>query len=385
MTLSVRVVDTTEEFYNLKSIWTDVIANDTKASIFQSWAWQYGWWKNYAQGKSLRILLAEDNNSVCGILPMYLAEYRLFRMIPVRELRLIGTGGDTSPDYLGPIVLSAKEVEVNAVFADFINHSKDWDVVQLADLSSDYLLPSQLMQQLASSVGYSAFKNCAEICYAQLPATWDEYMLTLSKSRRAHLRHCRKKFFTDASRKFYLWKDLDGINGAMAHLKKLHHMRWQGRADSFSFNSEPYIAFHNDLARTLLEEDALRLYCLEADGVIIAMLYCYRWRGQIYYVQAGFDSAWHKYSPGMILLGHMMESAISEGNHTVDYLKGDHEYKKSLAKDTRATKALLLVKNSASGLAYRLRRIILPALMAQCRQVINKFSKNRSQQESLSE
>ena len=104
----------------------------------------------------------------------------------------------------------------------------------------------------------------------------------------------------------------------------------------------------------------LRLYCLELDGEIAAITYCYRFRNRIYLMQAGFDPALAKSNPGKVLLGHALEHAIGEGNAVFDFLKGEHRYKDQLATGYRNSRGVRVFRNTPGGIAYRLRRIWLP-------------------------
>jgi CelD/BcsL family acetyltransferase involved in cellulose biosynthesis len=110
----------------------------------------------------------------------------------------------------------------------------------------------------------------------------------------------------------------------------------------------------------LMKKGCLRLYCLEAEGKIIAMDYCYRWNGEIMGFQRGFDPAYEKLSPGNVLLGYQIEHAIGEKNHSFDFLKGDHEYKRYVAKNTREKVVIKSFKSSLASALYRTRIEYIP-------------------------
>ena len=104
----------------------------------------------------------------------------------------------------------------------------------------------------------------------------------------------------------------------------------------------------------------LRLYCLELDGVIAAITYCYRFRNRVFLMQAGFDPKLAKSNPGKALLSYALEHAIGEGNEVFDFLKGEHRYKDELATGHRETRGVRVFRNTLGGIAYRLRRVVLP-------------------------
>jgi len=53
-----------------------------------------------------------------------------------------------------------------------------------------------------------------------------------------------------------------------------------------------------------------------------------------------------------------------EGNEVFDFLRGDHMYKNQLANGTRETRYVAAFRPNARALAYRLRRVQLPAWKA---------------------
>jgi CelD/BcsL family acetyltransferase involved in cellulose biosynthesis len=114
--------------------------------------------------------------------------------------------------------------------------------------------------------------------------------------------------------------------------------------------------------KQLFEQDRLRLYCLESDKQLVAMLYCYRWKDGIYFFQGGFDTDYEDLRVGNVIMGFAIEHAINEGNRVFDMLKGDYRYKRSLAKNRNHTWYIIATRFSVPGLIYRFRHELLPFL-----------------------
>src|SRR5437879_11335679 len=102
--MTVRALDSMEDLEALADSWKDLLRRDPHATVFASWELAWHWWQHYGQGQPLRLFVVEHSGSVMGILPLYEQRVRLFPGIGIRVLRLIGTGGDTQPDYLGPLL-----------------------------------------------------------------------------------------------------------------------------------------------------------------------------------------------------------------------------------------------------------------------------------------
>lgn len=351
--LSVRVADDLDA---LARGWDELHQRAPAASIFNSFAWQAEWWRAYGRGRELRMLVAERAGAASGILPLYMDPVRRCG-VPVRLARLVGTGGDTYPDDLGPVVEDAVAAQALAQAALGIGA----DVVELADLDPRTGF-AELAAAEAARAGWDAIRERAQrIAYLELPASWEAYLGSVSAHRRARIRKSRRRFAAAGEARFRIWDDVASIGAALERLATLHHRRWDAAGEpSESFSTPEYLAFHRAVMAATLREGRLRLYCLELDREVVAMLYAYCFRRGIYVMQAGFDPAHAPLRAGQVLLYHAIEHAIGEGNRVFDFLRGEHSYKDELATASRETVSVTLLRPGLAASAWRLRQQALP-------------------------
>jgi hypothetical protein len=69
--------------------------------LFNSWYWNRKWWSFYSNLGELSIIVVRVDGVVEGIAPLYLCSTKALKLVTVKTLRFIGSGGDTSPDDLG--------------------------------------------------------------------------------------------------------------------------------------------------------------------------------------------------------------------------------------------------------------------------------------------
>ena len=75
------------------------------------------------------------------------------------------------------------------------------------------------------------------------------------------------------------------------------------------------------------------------------MQYSFAYEGIYYDYQKGFDPAWSRYSPGQLMLAHLIKEAIEDGAWKLDLLRGDEDYKTSwTSNDTTDTHALFALR-----------------------------------------
>jgi CelD/BcsL family acetyltransferase involved in cellulose biosynthesis len=371
---SVTLVETAEDFAALRDTWDSLQHSSAETSVFTSWEWQYCWWLTYGRGHRLRVVLACEEGRPVGILPLYLRRERLGAGVKASVLRFVGTGGDTSPDDLGPILAGGREGELSRLLADYVlNALRGWDVLLVTDMPAASAFAASLeaacrRRPIAVTRGVSA-----RILYTELPPTWEAYLDSLSRDRRWRLRNTRRKLESQAPARFFVWEDQTAIDGAVDRLTELHRRRWEAAGQAHGFSSSQYVEFHRSVIKACLDRGWLRLYCLEMDGRLIAMYYCYRFRNQIFLMQGGFEPDYARLKPGQALLGFAFEHAIREGNAVFDFLRGDHRYKDELATGARETVFLAAYRRTPAALAYRTLRELVPRLKGTVKQGLRRF------------
>jgi CelD/BcsL family acetyltransferase involved in cellulose biosynthesis len=362
--IAVQFLSSADEFAALAPEWNALHEQASAASIFNSWIWQYHWWQVYGAGRPLRLLLALERGVMVGVLPLYIGTVNALGA-PVRLLRFVGTGGDTGPDDLGPVLAPGREQDAAAALAKSLLRITQPDVCLFTDIDPESAF-TQAAIHAAAAARYGVMSDVAErISFIRLPPTWDAFLKSLPSKRRSGIRCARAKLLAShPDARFFVWDDPARLDYAIDRLAYLHSKRWQAVGSTHSFASTQYIDFHRGLMHSLMRRGSLRLYCLEIDKDLRAINYCYRQRNRVFCIQAGFDPDYAAVAPGAVLMGHAIEHAIAEGNEVFDFLRGEHMYKGQLANASRETRWVTIFRPNARALAYRLRRVHLPAWKA---------------------
>src|SRR6187551_573822 len=106
--MQVRVVESESDFAALAATWEDLQSRAVIGSVFSSFDWQHLWWRTYGKRQPLKLLVASVDGAPVGLLALYVHTVPMLRF-PVRQLRFVGTGGDTYPDDLGPVLAPGHE------------------------------------------------------------------------------------------------------------------------------------------------------------------------------------------------------------------------------------------------------------------------------------
>lgn len=361
--MQIEIITDRAGFEALREPWAHLQDRVADTSVFMTWEWQYFWWKHYGDGHELRLLVVRHAGSVVGIMPLYLQSRRVLRLMPVKILRNVGTGGDTSPDYLDPLIEPAHADEIAEILVQkILDKSLAYDQLLLADFMPASVFAEALRQQLGPKTTERCQSVSARIYFITLPDSWTAYLESLSGDRRNVIRRFRRKIEALPAARLFTWQDPATLDSGIDRLIELHLKRWINRSGSHAFSSNAYVGFHREVMHAAMEKGWLRLFCIEADGQILAMLYCYRYRDRMYYFQGGFDPAMSKLRPGLVLMGHAIEQAILEGTGTYDMLRGEYEFKTHWAKERHETAQIAVSRITPAGLTWHLRTEVLPAL-----------------------
>lgn len=378
MAVQVTCIDTAEGFQVLREEWGSLVETAAKASVFTTWEWQHVWWRHYGAGRPLRLLVAREEGRLLGLLPLYFQPVTPLAGLTVWLMRLIGTGGDTSPDYLEPPLMPGREGEVARALVEAALTLPGWDVLAWTDLEPEGPVGVAASQALRASRLPNRRGTSARISFVPLPSSWDGYLEGLSRDRRYTIRSTRRKFEREPGARFFVWDDPARLDAAIDCLIELHHQRWQARSTEHAFASATYNSFHRAVMHACHERGWLRLYAMERAGETIAMYYCYSFRDTVYYFQGGFDPRYENLRPGLCLMGYAIEHAISEGHGVFDMLRGEYEYKKQWARGTRETCYMIAYRRTAPAFLYWIRRSLLPEARRLARRMVSSGARTGS-------
>ena len=152
----------------------------------------------------------------------------------------------------------------------------------------------------------------------------------LSANRRSDLKRKRAKLAKAGKMRFQLLSAPDEMEKAFEFLRKMRADRFAD-AEGKDFLQDPlFFDFYNWIGRDYGEQGYAVMACLYLDGAIAAAAFGIKDRGTYKFLLPGADyENFGRYSPGKVLIDHMIESLIEKDITTFDFSVGDEEYKAS--------------------------------------------------------
>ena len=358
--LTIRAVTSLEEFKGLTQEWEQLLRTVPGHSLFLTWEWLYIWTKHFLGDRRLRILLMlDDQERLVGLAPLYLRTTRAHGLIPLRELRFLGSETVCS-SYLDVIANEKqKRAILQGLYCYLFNEARgDWDVLTLSEVpaeSSTIDMWNELFDEAGKVVEIMSMTCCPVI---RLPGDVDTYRAGLGRSRRYTLQR-KIKCLQGAGRIEYSRATSPAdVDTALDCLITLHQRRWSTGSSGGVFASERSKRFHREIVQVLSERGGVSIDLLKLDDRPLAAIYGFIYQGVYYFYLPGFDPAGpSKASPGLLLLYYRIEQAIRDGEHTVDLLWGAEPYKLECATDLRRSVTLRYYNRHARALGLKLLEI----------------------------
>ena len=348
--------------------WRVLLESSRIPTVFLTWEWVSSYFEHYGERCRPWILLVRslENGALLAIAPFSLGVVDRIRPFQIRELSFIGSGY-LSPDHLDLIVRPGWEDRLAGIVGQYIWRKKKlWDVIWLRSCSAGAPLCGVLNRQQRRAFSHVHKVICP---YIALPDTWSELEARFGKNLRRNIRRESNRFFKEYGDRVTFRKicDISELGHAMQQLFELHQQSKIAKGKAGAFGDSLFREFHLDFAKKLLEVNQLCFYLLEIDGRAVTALYGFSRKGTTAFYQAGYDVSLQSYSPMRQLLVYGIQQAIVAGDHEVDLLRGDDEYKFRLAKKSRTDQDHLIpvtIRGFLFVLLYRMARY--------CRSVLAK-------------
>jgi CelD/BcsL family acetyltransferase involved in cellulose biosynthesis len=305
---------TRETFESLDAIQSDPRSRLRWTSPFVLPLWLKAWWQSFGCGRP-EILAVRRRDQLIGVAPL---------MIHGNTARLIGDVNVC--DHLD-IITAPQEAEVFSQTLGSHLRRRGVDRLDLELLRPDStvlceMAPAARRQGLRVEI--TPQDTSLELA---LPESWESYLTMLSGKQRHELRRKLRRLAQAAPHAFRTVSDKALVSEAMEVFFELFR---SNRTDKADFMQEPMIAYFQRLTKSLAEEDRLRLFFLEVQGVPAAAAMCFHHRGTMYLYNSAYDGHYQSLSAGIICKALSIRESIRSGMKVYDLLRGTETYKRHL-------------------------------------------------------
>ena len=296
--------------------WTELCHRCSLTTPFQFPHWIIPWWKNLGGG-SLKVVILNDGYLLAGIAPFFIYKNESGK----RKLCFIGTG---ITDYLDIIALPGYEkVVFNSVMQYLDDISSEWDECDLQDIPENSILLHCEFPDLFK-VQRSDYNVCSHL---ELPSDLESLRTSLPKKLRKNLSRAARMLSRSGGYHLEI-ADENNVESFLQRLFGLHQARWSSKNQKGVLHSDTLKKFHTQAASGLVRYGLLRIYEMKFCQKTIATYYTLAHNNRVYAYLGGFDPSMEQYSPGTLLLYHVIEDSVKRDAVRFDFLRGDETYKR---------------------------------------------------------
>jgi len=289
----------------------------------------------------------DNSGRLAGIAPWYLKHSAAKGWV----VRWLGSG-EVCSDYASILCLPEDGDRVTEAIAGYLTGSNSasgaghcWDLLEVDGVDAEDSNVVRLLRHLDER-GCSQHENSPIRTWRlALPKTWEEFLGLVSKGHRKKLRRADRELFQTGRALLRTVENCEQLDPALEVLIDLHQKRRQMLGEPGCFASPRFMAFHREVARSLLLAGQLQLQLLELDGRTVAAEYQLASQGVTYVYQAGIDPQCLADEPGNLITAATIKRAIEQGGRAIDFLRGDEPYKAHFRAVARPLLALRVVPN----------------------------------------
>lgn len=334
-----HVIDSIAGLEELAADWDRLLNKCPTPNIFLSREWLLTWWNHFSQGGQLFVVVVIDNGEVIGIAPLILQRYK-----GLNTIRFIGSGRS---DYLG---LLAEQEIANDIIC-FLRKKTDWGVMDFCELAAD----DQLIRFAERFEGRNWEVYPGEICpYVKIDTDWSAYYRNQrNRKARYNLARSESRLQQMGRLRFERITEETDLDSSLAQMFALHRKRWKHHYTGTIFSNPQGQAFYREVAASFARRGWLSLELLFLDEGLVAASFSFFYRGVYSYFIPVYDPDYAAYSPGIILLRHLLEISFNRQDRVFDFMRGAEEYKMNWANAVKQNKRLVIGRSWSSYYSYR--------------------------------
>jgi CelD/BcsL family acetyltransferase involved in cellulose biosynthesis len=309
-------------FDELTGEWNALLHRSSSETVFLTREWQQTWWRELGDGDLRVLTMRSDDGELVGIAPLFFEEN------PLGSVEVALVGCKEVSDYLDFIFARGHESACFRAVVNFLKSSDapQWHTVGLCNI----IEPSPtltIFRDMLNAEGWNVHVAFEDVCpIVPLPETFEAYLAMLDGKERRELQRKLRRAGDEAVTTFTqsaesLDRDVDGFLELMK----------ASLVSKSNFMTPRMARFFHAAARAMFDVGWLQLAFLEVEGVRAATYMNFIYDNRVLVYNSGLDP--HKFSylsPGQVLVGRLIEKAISDKRSAFDFLQGSEDYKYKL-------------------------------------------------------
>lgn len=298
--MELKIITTEEELLAEKESWTALCEKMQNSTPFQTWEWNYLWWKLNEPQESLLILKAYENKDVYGYAPL------------TRKDGVISFIGGRDMDY-GRFVLAKKEMTVIELFLEYLLKQKE--MLMFQEMASGDCQLHFMQKALETKKHYLAYRTTrTSTVDIQKYSDFKEYCSYLSHNM-------RNRMIKKGLKEGISLQQEEVTDTLLVEIQDIFSVRQDERGGSKDFS------WAIEAIKALVEKNMLVVYMARKEETPIGFLVVFLHKNGYYLWLTAFNEICQEARPGQLLNYQVLKDAFEQGKTKVDFMRGDYDFK----------------------------------------------------------
>lgn len=307
---------------SLRDKWNNLLDSTANPLPFQRYEWIKSFVEERLSGRDeLFIMLAKRADELVGIAPFV---KRDIFFSSFSRISFIGTGYF---DYFDFIIKPGMEREVLSTFISNINHRLKKFEIDLRNIF-DCSFTTKIIAKDAACGSLNVLKYFEGVVpYLDLPSRIENFYAAIKNKLRADIERQKRRLNREGELKLVQCKKLNDALATLEGFFSLHIKRWESNGGYSAYKFAHMRNLMRAILKNLFSQRIANIYYLAHNKKKIAICFTYSIGGRFIYYAPSYDPDYAVYSPGKILVGMLIDTAIESGMHEFDFGIGDEAYK----------------------------------------------------------
>jgi len=330
-------------FLALEKEWNALLAEGAMNAPFLRHEWFRVWWKAFGGRRRLVVLAIRSADGALAAIAPFMEERSVRVGIPCRIWRSMSNDHSCRFDFIiGALSDEARAGMMEALASYLVHKRPRVDLLELQDLPADSPAVALLLSAAPRLKQKIGLRPALETPIIPIEGRWLDYYDSISGHLRRNLRRRRRQLEEQGKIEVVCITGEESAGGRARLVDALHEgfrieaMAWKGLAGTAIGENKEWADFYQEWALMAAERGWLRLYFLKLNDQPIAFYFALVYERKLYYLKLGYDPAYARYSPGILLHQEILMSAFDEKLVELDFLGPMMSWKEDWAKGTRS-------------------------------------------------
>lgn len=339
--MQIAIYDSFDRIPLERNDWNTLIRHSPTNTVFQTHQWANAWWKTFGGHYRLRYLSIEDGGRLSGFAPLM--------AMPSTTGDTLHFLADANSDYCDFAAEGNRYAALDAVVKFLAYELRGWDSLVLHNLPEQSPNLAALMTLCAKHGLWPRLSRRFAAPRIRFDADGQDFRLKYSVRR-----HCNRMERIGRV-EFRLVSEKRDLPRLLAILYEQHIARYRHKGERSLFENALSRQFYANLAEELLDAGWLHFSELLLDGRTIATHFGFVYDKVLTWYKPAFDIAHRQYSPGTVLLKHLIDYAGRHRLDALDFTVGDEPFKERFSNTVYYNRNLTIYRSRSSVCCHAIR------------------------------